>query len=463
MDDQSRSGLYGRVSSDRQEREDTIQSQLAELRARMKEDGILEWQEFTDEGYGRDNLVRPALDRLRDLVALREIDRVYIHAPDRLASGAKLMVLYEEFQDHHVEVVFLKGAVDDTPEGKLMLHMQGAFSEYERTKISKRTRRGKILWARQGAMVGGHAPYGYRLVRRSDTHRARLEVHDFEAVVVKEMYQMLIDEQLRTRAIAVKLTENGVPTRKGANQWQPMAVDRILRNPVYEGSFYYQRSESVEPAYRLSENPYRKRRKTGRKPRLPEDWIRIPVSAIIDEATWDMAQEQLRQNGVYSQRNNKRHQYLLRGLVKCPRCRSAYTGAANRGKRRYRCTREDPAISSTGKKCVPGSVSADLLEEAVWAAVTDALRRPEALAVEYERRLQQRPETLDSEQTQLALALKRIKAREDRITDAYINEAMELERYKVEMQKLRHQREELERATRRLERRAHQPHHTGLL
>ena len=368
-----------------------------------------------------------------------------------------------EFQDHHVEVVFLKGAVDDTPEGKLMLHMQGAFSEYERTKISKRTRRGKILWAQQGAMVGGHAPYGYRLVRRSDTHRARLEVHDFEAVVVKEMYQMLIDEQLRTRAIAVKLTENGVPTRKGANQWQPMAVDRILRNPVYEGSFYYQRSESVEPAYRLSENPYRKRRKTGRKPRLPEDWIRIPVSAIIDEATWDMAQEQLRQNGVYSQRNNKRHQYLLRGLVKCPRCGSAYTGAANRGKRRYRCTREDPAISSTGKKCVPGSVSADLLEEAVWAAVTDALRRPEALAVEYERRLQQRPETLDSEQTQLALALKRIKAREDRITDAYINEAMELERYKVEMQKLRHQREELERAMRRLERRAHQPHHTGLL
>ena len=81
MDDQSRSGLYGRVSSDRQEREDTIQSQLAELRARMKEDGILEWQEFTDEGYGRDNLVRPALDRLRDLVTLREIDRVYIHAP----------------------------------------------------------------------------------------------------------------------------------------------------------------------------------------------------------------------------------------------------------------------------------------------------------------------------------------------------------------------------------------------
>ena len=65
---------YARVSSDRQEQEETIQSQLAELRFRAKEDSILNCLEFTDEGYSRDTLARPSLDRLRDSVARGELD-----------------------------------------------------------------------------------------------------------------------------------------------------------------------------------------------------------------------------------------------------------------------------------------------------------------------------------------------------------------------------------------------------
>ena len=138
MERQIRAALYARVSSDRQEHEETIQSQLAELRARAQLDGVVDCLEFTDEGYGRDNLVRPKLDRLRDLVAQGELDRLYIQCPDRLASGAKLMLLVEEFQQPGVEVVFLKGAVEDTPEGKLLLHMQGAIAEYERSNQRQR-------------------------------------------------------------------------------------------------------------------------------------------------------------------------------------------------------------------------------------------------------------------------------------------------------------------------------------
>ena len=61
--------LYTRVSSNRQEQEETIQSQLAEPRARAQEDGLITWEEMKDEGYARDNLKRPGLDRLLDLVA----------------------------------------------------------------------------------------------------------------------------------------------------------------------------------------------------------------------------------------------------------------------------------------------------------------------------------------------------------------------------------------------------------
>lgn len=453
-----RAAIYARVSSDRQEHEETVQSQLAEVRLRLQEDGIRDCQEFVDEGYGRDNLVRPGLDRLRDLVAPGDLDRLYVQCPDRLASGARLMLLVEELQEHRVEVIFLKGSVEDTPEGKLLMHMQGAIAEYERTKIAERTRRGKLYWARQGAMVGGHAPYGYRFVRRTDTERARLEVNEYEATVVREMYRWLVEERLSTRAIARRLTERGMPTSRGALQWQPTAVDRILRNTTYKGTFYYQRTESVIPTRRLNTDPYQHHRKTGRRARPQEDWIQIPVNAIVEEGVWNAAQEQLRQNSLYSRRNNKRHQYLLRGLIRCPRCGSTYSGYTQHGSRGYRCTNASPVSSSTGRRCPPGAISAGPVEDAVWDAIAEALRRPDLLVEEYQRRVAQiePSDHLELERKHVALALKRTKAQEDRVTDAYINEAMELDRYTVEMEKLRQRRRELDNTRREIDRREQQ-------
>ena len=194
MDTEVRAATYARTSTERQEKEDTVQSQLAELRAQIEEDGLGPCPDFVDEGYGRDNLVRPALDRLRDLAAQGDFTRLYVQSPDRLASGAKLIILVEEFERQGVDEVFLKGSVEDTAEGKLLLHLQGAIAEYERTKIAERTRRGKLYWARQGAVVGGHAPYGYRFVRRTEEARARLEVDTEQAAVVREMFRWLVVE-----------------------------------------------------------------------------------------------------------------------------------------------------------------------------------------------------------------------------------------------------------------------------
>jgi DNA invertase Pin-like site-specific DNA recombinase len=47
----------------------------------------------------------------------------------RLASGARLVILADEFQEQGFDVVFLNGSVESTPEGKLLLHMQGAIAD----------------------------------------------------------------------------------------------------------------------------------------------------------------------------------------------------------------------------------------------------------------------------------------------------------------------------------------------
>ena len=87
--------IYARVSSDQQAAAHTIASQVAALRERVTLAGLVlpEAMQFLDEGYSGATLVRPALERLRDVVAAGAIDRLYVHSPDRLARQYAYQVL----------------------------------------------------------------------------------------------------------------------------------------------------------------------------------------------------------------------------------------------------------------------------------------------------------------------------------------------------------------------------------
>ena len=90
-----RAAFYARVSSEQQATAHTIESQLAALSERAQADGApvpLERQ-FVDDGYSGATLVRPAMDRLRDLAAVGGVDRIYVHSPDRLARNYAYQVL----------------------------------------------------------------------------------------------------------------------------------------------------------------------------------------------------------------------------------------------------------------------------------------------------------------------------------------------------------------------------------
>ena len=158
--------------------------------------------------------------------------------------------------------------------------------------------------------------------------------------------------------------------------------------------------------------------------------------------TWQAAQVQLTANSLYSSRNNRRHQYLLRGLVRCPRCGGTYTGYTRRGYSAYRCNRVHWGSSSTGQKCSSGTIPASSLEK----AVSGALQSPETLLDGHRSLLEtsNSANALEHERKQVKLGLKQTQAQEDRITQAYVNEAIELPRYKLEMDRLRARSKELE-------------------
>src|SRR5919198_4672630 len=168
----SQAAIYARVSSEHQAEAHTVASQVAALRERIAADGLPlpEALQFIDEGYSGATLVRPALERLRDLAAAGAVDRLYVHSPDRLARKyAYQVLLVDEFQRAGVEVIFLNRELGRSPEDELLLQVQGMVAEYERAKILERSRRGKRHAAQVGSVaVLGRAPYGYRYVGKQD-------------------------------------------------------------------------------------------------------------------------------------------------------------------------------------------------------------------------------------------------------------------------------------------------------
>ncbi len=159
-----RAAFYARVSSEQQATAHTIESQTAALSERARSDGtpVPPERQFVDDGYSGATLIRPALDRLRDLATVGAIDRIYVHSPDRLARNyAYQVLLLDEWRRHGIEVAFLNRPLGQSPEDDLLLQVQGIVAEYERAKIMERSRRGKKHTAQTGSLnVMSGAPFG---------------------------------------------------------------------------------------------------------------------------------------------------------------------------------------------------------------------------------------------------------------------------------------------------------------
>ena len=235
--------LYARVSSESQARDNTIASQVTALRECIAADGFqLEPDHnYVDEGYSGAILFRPALERLRDAIAGGQVERIYVHAPDRLARRyAHQVLLIDEFRRAGAEVVFLNHPIGGTAEDDLLLQVQGVIAEYERAKILERGRRGRRHAAQSGsvsALTG--APYGYRYVSRTQGGGiARFEVVESEAPIVRLIFAWIGLERMSLRAVCRRLQQMGCQTRRGSTYWHASTI----REHAQQSGLYRTRS-----------------------------------------------------------------------------------------------------------------------------------------------------------------------------------------------------------------------------
>ncbi len=98
------------------------------------------------------------------------------------------------------------------------------------TPVSEKVRSAMRRKAVKGEVLG-RPPYGYRV-----GPRRRLELVPEEAVVVRYIFRLYLQEEMGIRKIAGQLNAENVPTRRGG-RWSMVTVRDILRNRAYLGHY----------------------------------------------------------------------------------------------------------------------------------------------------------------------------------------------------------------------------------
>src|SRR5271156_1943810 len=450
--------IYARVSSDQQREANTIASQTALLIEFAQAHDLevpKEWV-FEDDGYSGALLERPGLERVRDLAAEGQIQVVLVYAPDRLSRKyAYQILLIEELARNGVETLFVKAPQGSSAEDQLLVQFQGMIAEYERAQILERSRRGKRHRAQSGEVsVMSGAPYGYRYIRKTDDAPAAYAIIEAEAQVVQRVYEMYTVDGLSIGEITRRINAEGIPTRKASARWERSTVWAVLRNSAYRGLACFGKTRAATRTRVI--RPLRRRgvtvpSMTAGHERPREEWIEIPVPALVSEDSFARAQELLQENKIRSRRRTI-DPSIVQGLVSCQKCGYAFARTSTRTSARkihyYKCIGSGGWGQMGGPVCHNGRlVRQDLLDQIVWGEVIRLLEDPTLIQMELDRRLsaarssdpaQKRVQSLQRELVHVGKSI-------ERLLTAYQEELMSIEQMRVRMPALR-QRDQALRA-----------------
>lgn len=385
--------LYARVSTDNQRKDQTIDSQIDEVKERIRTDGhtLSPACEFKDDGWSGAYLDRPGLDALRDAAKKGEFQTLYVYDRGRLARRFVYQeVILDELRKYGVEFITLHDRKAETAEDTILQGMQGLFQEYERVKTMERTRRGKLFKARNGFIVNGPAAFGYTYVPKTPAKQSHWVVNDEESKIVNDIFRWVADEGLTVYGVVKRLDELGIlPRKQKRKQWAKSSVARILKNEAYIGKTYYNRRKAVEAKNPLKPDKYRKNKKTGRILRPRDKWIKIVVPKIVSDELFYQTQEQLKRNYRFAARSKKLF-YFLTGVLWCE-CGSRMTGEAVRSgdtvHQYYRCTDRLKHQPLPGL-CESSGVNIKRIDDVVWKQFQNFLTDPLTLQKQAQRWLE---------------------------------------------------------------------------
>ena len=391
----------------------SIAEQTGDMEAFCESKGLTITARYQEVGRGWSKK-RPEFQRMLADAKRGRFDTIVCWKSDRLSRGMyPAAALMEVVEAHQIRLEAVLDAIDMKTFG-----LMAAIGKIELDNFRERSTMGKRGTAKQGRVPTGGLPYGYRI-----GDDGRPEVVEEQAEVVRRIFRMYVDEGMRAYSIAVRLTDEGVPTQSGKMLWLQSRVHHILRNATYTGTWVYgkYRHASTEDGMKVYDQPR-------------DTWIEIPVPQVIDDKTWERAQKLKKQRSRKAKRNTK-VLYVLQHLLKCGECgrnfstRASWTTTSVGNGKKYQYELPTPrryymcnGMQGKRLRCREHPyIRAEQLEEPIWSEVKRVLQNPDLIVAGIATLDSQEGGGMEEEIAQADRDLRSIQMEEDRAIRLFVS------------------------------------------
>lgn len=277
--------IYARQSTPKQQ---SIPAQIKALEGFADEKSYHIVATFEDAMSGKDTN-RQGFKTMKEFLSKHSVDIILVWRYDRIARNLKdlesfltycyelnvsVISINERLGNHHAQDVF-------------MLQLLGALGQYQREVIKENQQIAYRQKHLQGKILSANVSYGYRLVDGD------LELQQDEALIVKEIFNLYVNQEMGYKAIAENLNAAGKLNRDGI-WWHPTRIKSILDNPFYIGKVLSKYGSTNTHS-------------------LP----------LIEPVVFEKVQQIQASRNTASQRVTRR--YVLQGKIKCPHCQTVCT------------------------------------------------------------------------------------------------------------------------------------------
>ncbi len=420
--------FYARVSTKREEQENSIENQIHYFSELIKNNENWTYVAgYIDRVRGesadnRANFMRMIEDGkagVFDLVLTKEVSRFARNTIDSLTFTRELLLagVGVFFQNDNICTI-------DT-DSELRLTIMSSIAADEVRKLSERVHWGHKRSIENGNVLGNSRIFGY------DKNDCRLVVNEPEAEMVRLIFELYSTGDYSVRKIENTLYEKGYRGRNGT-RIHHNTISGIIQNMKYKGYYCGNKVRIVD--YRTKEQLF-----------LPkEEWVVYKdetgdiVPAIVSEEIWDKCNEIFneRSDAIKSRERSFKDKSVFTGKIWCkedemPYWRTSYSNSRSKGQPVYQwiCSNKKKNGSSSCK-------SFSILEKDLYTMLSEHLREISVNIDEYIRvflksyKESEGQENLQKEIDAAKAALEKEKARREKLLDAFTEDLITKEEFK---------------------------------
>lgn len=309
MEQKKKVAIYCRVSTDLQETSIVNQQQYFENYLSKHEEYIL-YKYYIDEGIsGTDTKKRTGFNQMMADGRAKKYDVLLAKSYSRFSRNIiQSLQAINDLRERGIRVAFIEDGLDSEKDSSTF----GLFSWIYQKEAESTSTRIKSTWDTyntSGKLHTCRSPYGYDY----DKERRDWIVNKDEAVYVKKIFDMYLNEGYGCKKIANIFNEKGIKTKCGG-RWANNTIRKIIENPVYIGTLVQGKSRTIDVVIKKS------------KPIDKKDWYvhENRFEPIIDKDTFYLTQKEI------EKRNSTKHERrsssaLFSTLIKCGECGSTFT------------------------------------------------------------------------------------------------------------------------------------------